>query len=110
MRADTHAAPVAVRIFAALLALGGVGYILFPFGALRPDGLLASHPGQGLGGILQRQMLLVLDPAFGVLAVIIAVCVFRAYTRKVRLLFWLLFVAAIAWAPVAVSLVLHYGK
>lgn len=99
-----------MRILAALLALGGLGYILFPFGALRSDGLLASHPGRGLGEILQRQMLLVLDPAFGVLAAIVAICVFRTYTRKVRLLFWLLFVAAIAWAPVAISLVLHYGK
>jgi len=110
MKTDTQTAPVAVRILAALLAVGGLGYILFPIGALRSDGLLAAHQGQEFGEILQRQMLLVLDPVFGIASISIALLVFRNYTGRVRVIFWSMFVAAIAWAPVALSLVSHYGK
>ena len=99
-----------MRIIAAFLGAVGVAYLLFPLGALRPDRLLALHPGNTFSEILLRQTVLVLFPTFGVLVVSVAACAFRDYTRKVSLLFWALSVAAIALAPMAMAYAMHYGK
>lgn len=110
MKTDRQAAPVAVCIIAAFLAVAGLAYILFPLGALRPDRLLALRPGNTFAEILFGQTVLVLFPTFGVLVVSAVACVFHDYTRKVSLLFWTLFVAAITLAPMAMAYALHYGK
>jgi hypothetical protein len=104
MKADLRA-PIALRMLSVPLGLLGMGFVLLPLLARRPDGLLAAHPHQ-----LSLWAQLGLHPVVGATMLVCTCCVWLRYSRTVLWLFWSLVILALLGAPVTVSFLVHYGK
>lgn len=104
MKGDQQA-PVVMRILSVPLALVGVGLVLMPLLARRPDGLLAAHSDQ-----LSLWVVLTLHPIAGAAMLVCAGCMWFRYSRGVLILFWCMVILALLAAPITAGYLMHYGK
>ena len=91
-----------MRLLSVVGAILGTGYILMPFQAMRPDGLLAAHPT--MWGMVA------LHPLVGVAFLFCSGRIWLHYDRRLLFAFWTLIGIAVLGGPITLSLVVHYGK
>jgi hypothetical protein len=104
MKQEEQIASVLRRIRSAVLAVIGVGYLLMPILAMRPDGMLAYKGGASLWTVV------IMHPIVGAAMVYTAIISWRRCTTMLILWFWAFFLLLVAGSPVTVGFLTHYGK